>query len=94
MKDDCSVRFSEVFYRSFFVENMSVCEAFELTIEDIKKRFGENDAGMYVLMKKQSKHKRHECFPIEAPENGFPERIDKVPSMVSVPAREERFEGR
>ena len=37
VKDDCSVRFSEVFYRSFFVENMSVCEAFAHTIEDIKK---------------------------------------------------------
>ena len=54
VKDDCSVRFSEVFYWYFFVENMSVCEAFELTIEDIKKKFSEKDADMYMLMKNTS----------------------------------------
>ena len=91
IKDEASIRFAEVFYGALFVDNMSVCNAYEISVEDIRKRFGDAEADKYMIM---LKGKQHECYPIHPPESGEAHWRDKVPSLCSIPARETLFEGR
>ena len=67
IKDEASIRFAEVFYGALFVDNMSVCNAYEISVEDIRKRFGDAEADKYMIM---LKGKQHECYPIQPPESG------------------------
>ena len=39
-----------MFYQALFVDGMSVCQAYEISIEEIKKRFGDSEADKYMLL--------------------------------------------